>query len=169
MRKLSYLFLITILYSCSYQQPFFNDFDQIEYYHLKNDSLIDYNKKSDSLTLKIYNEDYPIELENEKFYQVINGDKFSKHVLSEIDLEEIRKIFRKKVSFVVNQYACVPNYRDILLFKRKGEISGIAKICIECEKHHFVGNNKSIQTSNFGANDEFSELKKIFKNYTQYK
>jgi hypothetical protein len=158
------LLLLILLVSCK-KESYFSDFDTIEYYSLKNDSLIDYKKKEDSLAIKIFNEDFPNELNNIDFYKVLNGQKFSKHTINNDDVSILDAIFKKRFSFSGTASACVPNYRDILILKKKDSIIGVAKICLECEMFHFIGNDEAIETKYFGGNDEYKELNEILKKY----
>lgn len=56
---------------------------------------------------------------------------------------------------------CEPIYRDIFLFKKNTKVSGIAKLCYDCEKSLFIGTSAVV--SNFGAKGEFEQLRKIIK------
>ena len=61
----------------------------------------------------------------------------------------------------MSETACIPVFRDILIFKKNNKSIGIAKICFECEKSHIVGTNKNIE--NFGQCGDFSKLMNILK------
>ena len=61
--------------------------------------------------------------------------------------------------------ACAPEYRDILVFRKNNEISGIAKICLSCGQLYFISSKKEIQTENFGIEEEYKSLERVFKKY----
>ena len=151
----------------------FFDFDSVEYYSLnknKEESVVDNNKKGikDSIFNDIFYGDYPNELNNSVFYKKINSDDFSKFELSNKDAEYLRNyIFIDKFSlkmFEANR-ACAPEYRDILVFKKKNKISGIAKICLGCGQFYIISSKKEIQTEDFGTQKEYKSLKKLFESY----
>jgi hypothetical protein len=54
--------------------------------------------------------------------------------------------------------ACIPAYRDILIFRKRGEIVGISKVCLDCWKnqtHGTVNNRLGIdQHENYGKLQE---------------
>ena len=52
---------------------------------------------------------------------------------------------------------CMPIYRDILIFRNKKEVKGIAQICFSCMHFFIIGANT--KTYGFGMNDEFEKLK----------
>jgi len=58
-------------------------------------------------------------------------------------------------------FGCIPIFRDILVFKKGGKVIGLAKICFQCERCHFEGNNSN--TEWFGLNAEFETLKTLLK------
>ena len=166
--------LIFLMISCkSKEEKRFFDFDSIEYYSLnkeKEKELIENNRKdvNNSLFNKIIYSDFPTELTNTVFYKTINSDGFSKFELSQKDVEYLKNdVFKEKFSLKMFEMVkgCAPEYRDILIFKKKNEISGIAKICLFCGEFYFVSSKKEIQTENFGTEEEYNSLEKLFNTY----
>ena len=164
MKKLVIILLLLCISACS-EKKFFFAFDEVEYYRLKNDTLIKIENNSDSIALKVYNKNFPDNLDNIKFVEILKQERFLKFILNKQDVLNLNNIFKKRFSFIQSDYSCIPNYRDILILKNKKSTIGIAKICIECEKFHFVGNKDGIETQSFGENNEFEKLNKIFKKY----
>lgn len=164
MKKLFLILFILFFSSCT-KDYFFSDFDTVEYYTLKNDSLIDYDNKGDSIAIEILNNDYPSELNNKEFYKVVQQQKFLKKIIKNNDVAKLNEIFTPTYSIVFSENACIPNYRDILIFKKNSSVVGLAKICLECKQYHFVGSNQYLNVDNFGNNENFEELNKIFKKY----
>ncbi len=68
-----------------------------------------------------------------------------------------------------NVYACAPEYRDILIFKKNEKISGVAKICLSCSQFYLISSKKEISTDNFGTEEEYKSLKKLFSKYKKDK
>ena len=176
-RYLVVLLLFVILSCKSKEEKIFFDFDSVEYYSLnksKEEKMEENNSKSidNGIFDKIFFDDYPEKVNNDVFNKTINSDGFSKFRLSQKDVEYLRNdIFLEKSSLKMleNVYACSPQYRDILIFKKNKKISGIAKICLSCRQFYLVSSKKEIQTENFGTEKEFKLLEKLFDKYKKDK
>ncbi|MEZ0128465.1 hypothetical protein AB9T88_01060 [Flavobacterium sp. LBUM151] len=151
----------------------FFDFDSVEYYSLnksKKEKMDDNHSKGIDNTIedKIFFDDYPKKVNNAVFNKTINSDGFSKFKLSKKDVQFLgNNIFVEKSSLKMleNIYACAPQYRDILVFKKNAEISGVAKICLSCRQFYLISSKKEIQTENFGTEEEYKSLEKLFNKY----
>jgi len=177
------LFLLSFLISCSktelkkenetskIEQEFipkfgenFFDYDAILHYKNKLDSIDNIvanetNSKLDKLKYDIILGDKPNKIVDTNF--VINMEKIG-FVKSSVDKNKfpvINKIFIEKTVNESVDYACIAVYRDILIFKKKEKIIGIAKICFECNKNQVVGTNKN--TENFGQDGDYEKLDKV--------
>ncbi|OXB01185.1 hypothetical protein B0A75_06345 [Flavobacterium oncorhynchi] len=173
-KRYSIVLLLFLILSCkSKEEKMFFDFDSVEYYSLnkskEQEMDANHSKGIDNTTEdKIFYNDYPEKVNNTIFYKTINSDGFSKSELSKKDVEYLRDyIFLEKSSLKMfeNVYACSPQYRDILIFKKNKEISGIAKICLSCRQFYLISSKKEIQTENFGTEKEFKSLEKLFNKY----
>lgn len=173
-KRYSIVLLLFLIFSCkSKEEKMFFDFDSVEYYSLnksKEEEMGENNSKSIDKGIfdKIFFDDYPEKVNNTVFYKTINSDGFSKSELSQKDVEYLRSdIFLEKPSLKIleNVYACSPQYRDILVFKKNKEISGIAKICLSCRQFYLISSKKEIQTENFGTEEEYKSLEKLFQKY----
>ena len=173
-KRYSIVLLLFLIFSCkSKEEKMFFDFDSVEYYSLnksKEEEMGENNSKSidNGIFDKIFFDDYPEKVNNTVFYKTINSDGFSKSELSQKDVEYLRSdIFLEKPSLKIleNVYACSPQYRDILVFKKNKEISGIAKICLSCRQFYLISSKKEIQTENFGTEEEYKSLEKLFQKY----
>ncbi|UPZ16678.1 hypothetical protein [Flavobacterium humidisoli] len=155
----------------------FFDFDSVEYHSLNKDKeveIVENNRKGvkDSILNNIVYSEFPDKLDNNVFYKTINSTGFSKFKLSQKDVEYLRNdVFVEKFSlkmFELNK-ACAPEYRDILVFRKNNEISGIAKICLSCGQFYFIGSKKGIQTEDFGTEQDYESLATLFNTYKQVK
>lgn len=173
-KRYSIVLLLFLIFSCkSKEEKMFFDFDSVEYYSLnksKEEEMGENNSKSIDKVIfdKIFFDDYPEKVNNTVFYKTINSDGFTKFKLSQKDVEYLRSdIFLEKPSLKIleNVYACSPQYRDILVFKKNKEISGIAKICLSCRQFYLISSKKEIQTENFGTEEEYKSLEKLFQKY----
>ena len=167
MRKLFVCILPLFIISCSSYNPFFEDFDQVNYYHLKDVSLIDHNKPSDSTAIKIIYDEFPEETRSEEFFSCLDEKRFVKYNLKGKDVLTLKKVFTEKFGISFTKNACAPIFRDILVFKKNNKTIGIAKICLECEKFYLVGNKVTSNIDSFGENNEFSDLETIFIKYNK--
>lgn len=176
--RYSIVLLLFLLLSCkSKEEKKFFDFDSVEYYSLnksKEEEMGENNSKSidNGIFDKIFFDNYPEKVNNAIFYKTINSHGFSKFELSQKDIEYIRdEIFLEKssVKMFENVYACAPQYRDILIFKKNKKISGIAKICLSCRQFYLISSKKEIQTENFGTEEDYKSLEKLFETYKKNK
>lgn len=70
--------------------------------------------------------------------------------------QQIEEIFCERKHKDGIAYACMPIYRDILVFKRKNKIIGTAKICFTCRQHRITGT--TLNTEMFGQSGDFGKL-----------
>jgi hypothetical protein len=140
-KRYSIVLLLFLILSCkSKEEKMFFDFDSVEYYSLyknKEKEIIENNRKGikDSILNNTLYSEFPDTLDNDVFYKTVNSNSFSKFKLSQEDIQYLKDdIFHEKLSFKMFELnkACAPEYRDILIFKKNNEISGIAKICLSC-------------------------------------
>ena len=173
-KRYSIVLLLFLILSCkSKEEKKFFDFDNVEYFSLdksKEDEMGENNSYSidNGIFDKIFFDNYPEKVNNAIFYKTINSNGFSKFELSKKDIEYLKDdIFLEKSSLNMfeNAYACAPQYRDVLVFKKNKEISGIAKICLSCRQFYIVSSKREIQTENFGTEEEYKALEKLFKKY----
>ncbi len=92
---------------------------------------------------------------------VLNLEKigFVKKNINRLKFENINTIFCERKHKEVFGTLCIPAYRDILIFRRKGQIVGIAKICFECSQHVITGANG--KTEEFGQSGDYQRLRKL--------
>ncbi|WP_141248445.1 hypothetical protein [Flavobacterium sp. ACN6] len=153
----------------------FFDFDSVEYFSLnksKEEEIVKNNRKGikDSILNNILYSEFPDKLDNNVFYKTIGASGFSKFKLSQEDVEYLRSdILLEKFSLKIFEAVkgCAPEYRDILVFKKNNEISGLAKICLSCGEFYFISSKKGIQTENFGTKQDYESLAKLFNTYKQ--
>ncbi|MNY62602.1 hypothetical protein D3C86_1994460 [compost metagenome] len=70
-------------------------------------------------------------------------------------------MFSEKDSIQTDGYACIAEYRDIFIFRKKEKTIGIAKICFKCGRFQIIGSK--IDTQYFGLWSELDKLKKIVR------
>jgi hypothetical protein len=147
-------------------QPFFL-FDQVYHFHLK--------LESDTLTILAEKVDRTID--ESEFYELLRSDDpmglmdtikiskledfgFVKNQIEEVHFPGLMDVFcEKKHKEAAKVNLCIPEFNDILVFKRKGQIIAFAKLCFGCNQSVIVGAEKS--TYQFGQNKEFEKLADI--------
>ena len=160
------LVIIFILICFSYFNKSFFDFDEIEYYHknIAEEDLIKFLRAEEKLKTTQFSDivinDYPKTV-NENFYKLLAKNGFTKLPLNSDKYQEINDIFSKSICLTGVANACVPIYRDILIFKKNKKTVGIAKVCFACQQHHIVGSREN--TNNFGNCGDYEELESILK------
>jgi hypothetical protein len=157
---LKLLIVFTILYIPYYFFTRINfEFDQAIHYSI-TDKQIDEIINKDSLNNfdAIFMGDYPTGIDNHKFITELEKNGYKKSKIDNEKLFSLKSILRFNINpkLYGTVSACAPSYRDIIILKKDNEISGIAKICFECEQYYFIGN--SFYYSNF---DEYEDLKKL--------
>ena len=147
------------------------DFDEATHYFIDADSAefkllvtMEQSPKTeeDKMLVTLFHDNYPNDLNDEKFWNFL---KTSKKIHGKIINESLYPQLRKDV-FVntgverTEEYACISEYRDIFVFRKNGEATGIAKICFHCKQYVFIPDSWS---NTFGASGEFDKLKTILK------
>lgn len=144
----------------------FFDFDAIEHYQIdyeesKIGELIDSLPKSeiDSFKREIILGDIPNNISDLIFIEKLTKIGYKKTIIDTSRFSSINNIFVEKTSLGYKETACVYIYRDILIFKKEGEVIGTAKICFKCLANQIHGTNAN--TANFGQNGDYAQLEKI--------
>ncbi|MGO4772761.1 hypothetical protein ACEN2I_13955 [Flavobacterium sp. W22_SRS_FK3] len=145
-------------------RPFF-DSDKIDYYHIDY-TLNDYiaaTDKTESEDQKefstIFMGYYPDSIPKDDFEKTLQKHKYKKEPLSIKQQKKVEDVFRQKDSLQMSAYACVAEYRDIFIFKKKEKTIGIAKICFKCGRFQIIGSK--LDTEGFGLWTELDKLKRI--------
>ncbi|KRD63075.1 hypothetical protein ASE40_04630 [Flavobacterium sp. Root935] len=148
-------------------KPFF-DSDQIEHYYL-NFSEDDFfklirkdNKTEKELELSdLFSGYYPDSIPTEDFEKILLKHNYKKSKLSIKQQKKIESVFSEKDLPIPDAAACIAEYRDIFIFKKRGRIIGISKICFVCNRFQIIGSK--IDVSVFGFPDELDKLNKIVR------
>lgn len=146
-------------------KPFF-DFDDIDYYHNDFDEnrigeLYDNREKSslEKLKMDVILNETPNNIRDTNFVEKLRALGYSKIDVAKSKFHEINNIFSEKTYDDFDETACIYVYRDILIFRKKSKITGIAKICFSCDDIRIVGTDS--KTEQFGMDGEYEILKTI--------
>ena len=142
------------------------EYDEIEHYksEIEEDQigeLYDNQKKSikDSLKMGIILGKIPKSITDTSFINNLETFGYTKSKIDEKKFNEIDEIFTEKKHSESYATACIYIYRDILIFKKKSKIIGIAKICFGCDANIIVGTKSN--TEEFGMSGDYEKLSKI--------
>lgn len=162
--------LIMYLLGCksleNHSGKLFFDYDTIHHYSIiMDDSQVNelYDRKSDStldsLRYRIILDETPTTITDTAFLVNLEIIGYKKTIIDTAIHNEINSIFMEKKTEEILATSCIYIYRDILIFRNMGKISGMAKICFECMAHHIVGTEAN--TAYFGQNGGYARLQKI--------
>ncbi|WP_129052818.1 hypothetical protein [Flavobacterium sp. YO64] len=148
-------------------RPFF-DSDEINHYFVDYtlESIIDFEEKSKKSKKHQEFEDlfmgyFPDSIPKRDFEEILISHNYKKSNLTIKQQKEIENVFSQKDSLQMSAYACVPEYRDIFIFKKKEKTIGIAKICFKCGRFQIIGSE--IDTQYFGLFEELDKLHNIVR------
>ncbi len=95
------------------------------------------------------------------FIAMLEQVGYRKEVMASAKFKEIDGIFMEKQTSENLATACIPVYRDILVFKKEGKVTGVAKICFSCGAYQIKGT--TAHTANFGQDGDYGKLERILR------
>jgi hypothetical protein len=95
------------------------------------------------------------------FIGKLNKIGFKKTMIDKKKFAEIDQFFVEKEAKEHLATSCIYIYRDILVFKKKSKVTGVAKICFGCMAHEITGTNAN--TDNFGQDGDYDKLENLLK------
>lgn len=128
--------------------------DNVWYIQAKENKSVNERKLLDLLE-----QDTPLTLSDTPILRGIEKLSFVRRLLPDSTLEDMRYIFCERKHAYAEYAPCIPIYRDILVFRKKGQIIGVAKICFECFQSSIIGTDRN--TEEFGQSGDFYKLKQI--------
>ena len=149
--------------------PFFT-FDAIDYY--KNDidentamnlSNLQNNSEFDKFKYDLIVGETPNNINNNNFTDNIIKVGFKKTEIESKDFQSITQLFSESPERDGLYFACIPIFRDILVFKKNEKVIGVAKICFGCNRNKIIASKAN--TSNFGQGKDYELLSLILNKY----
>ncbi len=137
-------------YSTGKTNPIFSNINRKEYQNLTDE---------ENFYLDFVGGNIPTKLTDKTFITNLNKLKFKKRIIEKSKLKELKEIFNVEFCNELQDNGCIPMYRDIYVFKKNDQISGIAKVCFSCQIIDFTSNNYN--WIRFGECDSYNRLKKI--------
>jgi hypothetical protein len=148
-------------------RPFF-DSDKVDHYYLNfseddfmNHMQIEKPNDDEKEFSGLFTGHFPESIPKENFEKILLRHKYKKSDLSIKQEKKIENIFSEKDSLKNEACACIAEYKDIFIFKKKTKTVGIAKICFKNARFQIIGSK--IDTKGFGLIDELDKLKKIVR------
>jgi hypothetical protein len=91
---------------------------------------------------------------------------FVKQEVPRTKFGELDRIFCERKHKDPIALSCIAIYRDILVFRKNGRITGTTKICFGCLQHVIAGTTRN--TSEFGQSGDYNKLKFLLHLNAQY-
>lgn len=147
----------------------FFDFDAVDYYHSDMDentaaNLISQQKTAiDSIQYNLIIDETSEDISNAYFINNLEKAGFKKIKIESADFKNLNQLFSEKSERDGLNFACIPIFRDILVFKKNDKVTGVAKICFGCNDYKIIGTDAN--TSNFGQGKDYEILSLILNKY----
>ncbi|KMQ62072.1 hypothetical protein ACM40_07100 [Chryseobacterium sp. BLS98] len=158
----------SVMSEIKYGENFF-DYNEIDYYQIETKeggiTELDQNQgksKIDKLKYDLVIGETPESINDLDFLNYMNKIGYLKKKINPSKFGNINKIFVEKPEEEMMVAACIPVFRDILVFKKSGKVTGIAKICFDCHQYRMIGTDAN--TENFGSDNDYSQLGNILDN-----
>lgn len=152
-----------------YGKTFF-EFDEVDYYksdidedEYGNQYDLAQNSKIDKLKFDIVFGDVPESINDTTFIKSMKKIGYEKKKIDSRDFSSLNEIFIEKYLTTVTSMACIEVFRDVLVFKNKGKVCGVAKICFSCNQYEIVGSQGSLDS--FGSEEDYAFLKRVLDKY----
>jgi len=142
---------------------YYLDFSKREFEHSSNDNIAQKEKKKEFSGF--FYGYYPDSIPKKDFEKLLLKYEYKKSNLSIKQEKKIENVFSEKDSLQTTFAACIAEYRDIFIFKKKEKTVGIAKICFKCGRFQIIGSK--LDVSGFGLWSELDRLKKIIRPNTK--
>jgi len=151
------------------QPNYFFEIDAIDHYRIKieNDALetLEHNRhlsKKEALKRQIiFDEDHPLSILDSQFIVQLEGLGFLKQALTPSQLVQVQAIFSLEQVKLIEPSYCGAVFRDVLVFYKNVQITGMAKLCFSCGHHIIVGT--PLSTAYFGQQGDYELLKRLLK------
>lgn len=158
--KVYYILTLFLFTACT--QAYF-DFDEIIHYHfpIADDdgfkySDIENKTHTDSLFDNILTQYEPSTVRDTIFLNSLELQPIKKSIIDPKLFKDFQKIFTSRYHSKITEMACLPVFRDVLVFRKNKKTIGIAKICFHCDQNYIIGT--SANTVAFGQSGDYKKL-----------
>jgi hypothetical protein len=141
-------------------------FDKVEHYSIKttdHEYMVLETKKNptenDSLLREVLSRSIFKSLKDTSTIKHLEKIGYVKMAVDTKLNDSLYEIFCERKHESTMMASCIPMYRNIFVFKHKGETVGLAKICYSCMLSNIVGTK--CNTDDFGQSGDFDRLKNL--------
>ena len=143
---------------------YFFDFDAVDLYHtdLGEDGVFDstgHIPPSKQMLADVLIGSWPKDLTDISALRSMERIGYEQVKIPKERLHALAELFREKTIGGGYSKACIAEYRDVLIFRNKGKIIGVAKICFGCLQNMIVGTTAN--TEFFGEDGDYQRLYEI--------
>jgi hypothetical protein len=149
------------------EMPFFV-FDAVDYYHLdiKQQAVDSIAMKADKTNkelalMQILQQRIPVSTIDTLFINNMEILSFDKMRLDSKMYKELGQLFVKQTVENPSYPSCEPIYRDVLIFRKKDKVIGVAKLDFDCGRSAIVG--ARYDASLFGQSGEYVKLQHLLR------
>ncbi|POY41296.1 hypothetical protein C3L50_01880 [Flavobacterium alvei] len=139
MKKLVLLLLTVIICSCKSGAQ--NDFDTIIHYSITDEKALQ-NENNNSFNKLYSGLEAPKSIEKD-FEKKLISYGYVKTIVPKDKISTICKTISNDINLKYHEVACIPMYRDILIFQKDNKTKAILKICFECGMNDLSGKFES--------------------------
>lgn len=146
-----------------------NNFDEILYFTV-SDEIVKKNENNQKFQ-DVYSTLDDKKIDITKFEKQLIDLGFTSKNIPENKINSIIETITKDLNLKHHEVACIPNYNDIFIFKKKKRLIAGLKICFECGMNESIGKiNSNFNTQNPDEISNYSVLYEILytKEYSQY-
>lgn len=161
--------IIITLSGCSGTGRKFFEYDAITHYHTDIDDNGVYDLMAErespkdpvSPKARVILYDYPKKTTDSLWVAQLPELGFTQKEVPAQKFKAIDSIFVEKKVQDAMFTSCIYIYRDVLIFKKKGKITGVAKVCFQCGGYYIIGTTAN--TENFGQEGGYWKLKALLE------
>ena len=157
MRKLVLSVLIVIVCSCKSKSQ--NDFDTIIHYSITDEKAVR-NENNNSFKELYSGLETPKSIDKDFEIKLISYG-FTKKIVRDDKTSAICKTISNNINLKYHEVACIPMYRDILIFKKDNKTKAVLKVCFECGMNDLSGKFES--NFNYQETDLMSNYETLYK------
>ena len=139
MKKLILLLFTVIICSCKSEAQ--NDFDTLIHYSITDEKALK-NETNNSFNKLYSGLEAPKSIEKD-FEKKLISYGYVKTIVPKDKISAICKTISNDINLKYHEVACIPMYRDILIFQKDNKTKAVLKVCFECGMNDLSGKFES--------------------------
>lgn len=157
MKKLILLLFTVIICSCKSEAQ--NDFDTLIHYSITDEKALK-NETNNSFNKLYSGLEAPKSIEKD-FEKKLISYGYVKTIVPKDKISAICKTISNDINLKYHEVACIPMYRDILIFQKDNKTKAVLKVCFECGMNDLSGKFES--NFNYKATNIMSNYEPLYK------